>query len=119
MDLFNAAPEAAPLPARPGAESACGGCAWLETDAPVVTLLSGATVCTSCPAWREECGDRAKDVHRVLALSCREDRQTYLDAYGQERGQEALERLKAGVIQTWELRRAARAAETLPGGVAA
>jgi len=99
----------------------CAGCNALENpDLPRVTLLSGQEVTTWCECWRAECADRDIDVQRVLALPDREARQTYLAAYGQDRGPAALERLKQAILHTHALRKRQREeAEAAAAGASA
>jgi hypothetical protein len=92
--------------------SPCAGCSALDLPTTTtVTLLGGQVVCNTCPSWREECRERAEDVYRVLALPDKDARHSYLDAYGQDRGPAALERLKAAVLQMHALRRRQREEE--------
>lgn len=95
------------------ATQACAGCQALEADdAKTVTLLGGAVVCNTCPAWLEECRDRAGDVYHVLdGLHDKAARQRYLAAYGEQHGAEAEARLRAAVLQMHELRRKRREQE--------
>jgi hypothetical protein len=92
--------------ANPATLPSCGGCAALEHPAtPTVELLTGATVCTSCPAWLEETRERQKEAYAILAMSWKEDRQAHLAKVQAERGTLARERLEAVVLSTWKARR--------------
>ena len=91
----------------------CLGCSRLELpDAPVVVLLTGQTVCTSCEAWRLECLDRDREAAALLDLPDRPARLARLDALERQHGAEYRRRLEAVVLRKWEARRAARAAAT-------
>lgn len=88
------------------APPSCGGCSALERpDAPTVVLLSGATVCTSCPDWLEETQRRQKEAYKVLAMADKATRQAYLAGVAAERGSLARERLEAVIMSTWQARR--------------
>lgn len=92
------------------APDGCLGCARLEDGAtPTVTLLSGAVVCSWCPAWREECRLRQEEAYAVLRMADRETRRAYLEAMERRHGAEYRRRLEAVVLETWERRRRASA----------
>lgn len=86
----------------------CLGCSRLEDPSSnTVVLLTGATVCSYCPAWREECRLRQLEAFRVLGMSNRDVRRSHLAAREQEFGAEYRRRLEAVILETWERRRAA------------
>jgi hypothetical protein len=101
-------PELAIPPAAPdAAPGGCLGCSRLEVpDAPTVTLLTGAVVCTWCPAYRLECHDRQVEAHAVLRMPDRPTRLAHLARREAEFGSEYRRRLEAVILQTWEARRA-------------
>ena len=72
--------------------SDCLGCSYIETHS--VTLRNGTTVCTSCPAWREEC-----EVRAVANMLTDADRKAFLLKVADRRGTEAAQELRAKV---WE-----------------
>lgn len=84
----------------------CGGCSALERpDGPTVVLLSGVTVCTSCPDWLYETRERQKEAYKVLNMADKPTRQAYLAAVAAKHGALARERLEAVVMSTWQFRR--------------
>jgi len=86
----------------------CAGCAQLDRpDCETVVLLSGARVCTSCPAWLRETGMRQFEALNVLDLADRATRQRYLERREQEFGSEYRSRLSAVVLETWNRRQSA------------
>lgn len=86
----------------------CLGCARLEDPAcNTVVLLSGATVCTYCPAWLQETLLRQNEAYRVLGMPTKAARQAFLAAREREFGPEYRRRLEAVILDTWERRRAA------------
>lgn len=88
------------------AEPACLGCARLEDDAATVVLANGGgTVCTWCPAWREECATRHSRVEDILRMSSKEERHEELDRHEAAYGKVSRERLAAEVLRVWEERR--------------
>lgn len=96
-------------PADPGAApDGCLGCSRLEVpDAPTVTLLTGAVVCTWCDAWRAETLARQQEAYTVLVMHDRATRQAHLAKREAEFGPEYRRRLEAVILQTWEQRRRA------------
>jgi len=72
-----------------------------------VVLLSGATVCTYCPAWRQECLDRQNEATMVLGFRDRDARRAHLAKCEARFGAEYRKRLEAVILSTWERRRAA------------
>lgn len=86
----------------------CAGCAKLEAaDATTVVLLSGQSVCSSCPAWLTECGVRELEARRMLRMPDRAARVAHLDRREAEFGPEYRARLHAVVLDLWERRKAA------------
>ncbi len=90
--------------AAPLGDPPCG-CARLEQDDAVVTLLSGHIVCNHCPEWLAECQQRQQEAIDVLAMGSKETRQAHLAQVEAERGAEARRRLEAVIMSTWEARR--------------
>jgi len=90
----------------------CAGCARLETDAETVTLLTGAVVCTWCPAWREETRLRHEEAVWVLSMVDRETRQAHLAKREAVFGAEYRRRLEAVIMEMWHARQARLNAET-------
>lgn len=90
---------------EPAGDPPCAGCAALEQDGAVVTLLSGHVVCRHCHAWRDECRQRQQEAIDVLAMGSKEARQAHLARVEQERGAEARKRLEDVILSTWEARR--------------
>ena len=89
----------------------CLGCSRLEVaDAPTVVLLSGQTVCSWCPDWREETRGREVEARAVLSMGSRDTRRAHLDRIEARHGHEYRRRLEAVVLGLWERRRAAAAA---------
>lgn len=89
----------------------CLGCQRLELpDCPTVVLLSGSTVCTWCPAWREETAAREVEAHAILRMVDRDTRLAHLETVEARHGAEYRRRLEATVLQLWEARRARRLA---------
>lgn len=87
-------------------------CARLSApDGQTVVLLSGATVCNYCPAWRSETMLRQQEAFRVLAMSSRDVRRNHLSAREREFGPEYRRRLEAVILETWERRRASAAGD--------
>ena len=78
-----------------------------------VTLLSGATVCTWCPAWQRETAHRAMVANRILALGSLTQRRAALALLSEELGIDYGERLEAAVRQIWALRKARLSSEPL------
>lgn len=72
--------------------SDCLGCSYIETHS--VTLRNGTTVCTSCPAWREEC-----EVRAVANMLTDADRKSFLSKVSDLRGKEAAQELRAKVLE--------------------
>lgn len=92
--------------AVPAAEDAgCAGCARLESG-PTVELLTGQTVCTWCPAWRQETALRQEEANSVLAMTDRATRLAHLESREREFGPEYRRRLERVVLETWKRRRA-------------
>lgn len=86
----------------------CDHCARLGDPAcKTVVLLSGPTVCTYCPAWREETRERQEEANRVLGFIDRETSIAHLDEVERTRGAEARKRLEAVIMDAWRRRRAA------------
>jgi hypothetical protein len=75
-----------------------------------VVLLSGVTVCTYCPAWKEETFALQVEAYAVLAMDSKPRRVAHLDAREQAYGPAYRARLSAVVLDSWERRRAAAAA---------
>lgn len=99
-----------PMPEPP---DGCLGCQRLEApDCQTVALLSGATVCSWCPAWREECASREVEARAILDMIDRDTRLAHLAKLEARHGSEYRRRLEAVVLQLWEARRARRAAAT-------
>jgi len=99
----SAAPNPTPVP-----PDGCLGCARLEDPAcTTVTLLSGALVCSWCPAWREETHARQLEACAVLEMADKPTRLAHLAKREAEFGAEYRRRLEAVILQTWERRRAA------------
>lgn len=97
-----------PVPALP---DGCLGCQRLELpDCPTVVLLSGPTVCSWCPAWREETAAREVEARAILRMPDRNDRLAHLAKLEARHGAEYRRRLEAVVLQLWEARRARRLA---------
>lgn len=95
------------LPALPLPDG-CLGCSRLEDPAcNTVVLLSGPTVCTWCPAWKEETRLRQDEAFAVLDMASKEVRLAFLARREAEFGSEYRRRLEAVVLQTWQRRRAA------------
>jgi hypothetical protein len=91
----------------------CLGCSRLEVaDAPTVVLLSGQTVCSWCPDWREETRGREVEARWLLTLSSKATRVAHLEKREAEFGPEYRRRLEAAVLGLWERRRAAAAASS-------
>lgn len=64
--------------------SVCLGCSGIETKP--VTLITGETVCSYCPAWKQECLDRdnkAKELMGMELVPRRAAFRAYRDAHGQ------------------------------------
>lgn len=96
-----------PTPTPP---DGCLGCQRLELpDCPTVVLLSGPTVCSWCPAWREETAAREVEARAILRMADRQTRLDHLAAREAAFGAEYRRRLEAVVLQLWEARRARRA----------
>lgn len=87
----------------------CSGCQRLEgDDALIVELgLTGCTVCTHCPAWRDECLDRHKDAMSVLMLNSKDQRRAYVEARRGDAGDVIASRLETAVREEHARRRAA------------
>ena len=97
-----------PLTSIVPAPDGCLGCARLaDPECNTVALLSGATVCTYCPAWLSETLLRQNEATRVLGMASRDARRAHLDAREREFGPEYRRRLEAVIMSTWERRRAA------------
>lgn len=95
-------PDFDPTPAPP---DGCLGCQRLELpDCPTVVLLSGATVCTWCPAWREETAAREVEARAILRMADRQTRLDHLAKLEARHGAEYRRRLEAVVLQLWEAR---------------
>jgi hypothetical protein len=83
----------------------CAGCAKLEDGSkPVVTLLSGQTVCSWCPHWRMKTGGRQQEANEVLRMVDRDTRRTFIASRRAEFGDEYADRLEAVVLATWKAR---------------
>jgi hypothetical protein len=90
----------------------CLGCVRLENQtAEAVTLLSGAVVCSWCPAWLTETRDRHNEAALVLRMVNRETRRAHLDSREAEFGALYRERLEAAILSLWESQRAALSTE--------
>jgi hypothetical protein len=97
-----------PKPEPVGPPDGCLGCARLEDPAcATVVLLTGATVCSWCPAWKAETFDRQQEAYAVLAMANKPTRVAHLDAREAAFGPEYRRRLEATILETWERRRAA------------
>ena len=91
----------------------CLGCQRLEAGDQLVELSGrnlGRTVCTWCPAWREECHERFELVLRILAMSDIDARRNTLDDTRRHFGDLAADRLKAEVLAEHARRKARREA---------
>lgn len=86
-------------------ENECLGCQRLEEGAEVVTLVSGAVVCTWCPSWQHECAERHRKALRVLELASRDDRLRYVADYRAANGDLAADRLETEVRRVYAVRR--------------
>jgi len=76
----------------------CLGCQACEAG-PVVTLVSGRTVCTSCPSWRLEC--EARELLDMLL----EARRAALSDREARRGVESVAELKTVMKAVFEARK--------------
>lgn len=76
----------------------CLGCQHIDTHP--VTLLDGTVVCSTCEAWRAEC-----EARMLLDRFDLNGRREYLAHVQRKRGDAALQRLKALILQVWEARR--------------
>lgn len=73
--------------------SECLGCQRCEDEAtPMVTLLSGSIVCSSCPEWLEEC-----EGSHLLNMPLQQRREA-LTNREKTRGRDGVEKLKALMI---------------------
>jgi hypothetical protein len=90
----------------------CAGCAKLEDESvPTVVLLSGASVCSWCPAWLRETQARHVEAQQVLGMVDRDTRQAHLAKRAADFGAEYRRRLEAVIMEIWNARQA-RLAET-------
>lgn len=71
---------------------------------PVVTLLTGETVDSSAPEWRDECLRRHHHVLNMRRLSLPR-RRDYLDNVLRREGAEAERRLRDEFARDWERRK--------------
>lgn len=69
-----------------------------------VELATGATVCTWCPLWRQECQDRHNDLNTVMKGANRLARRSLTDSLGGSRGEVYKARLEAEIIRVWNTR---------------
>lgn len=96
---------------------ACAGCAKLEDPAiEQVVLLTGQTVCSYCPDWRDECRQRQIEADAVLAMVDKPTRLDHLAKREAEFGSEYRRRLEEVVLDTWKRRRAAVPEEAVDAG---
>lgn len=83
----------------------CSPCTG-PAGAPRTTLVCGTEVCTWCPRWREETGNREREARWVLRMVDRETRREHLAAREAEFGPEYRRRLEAVVMAIWQRRQA-------------
>lgn len=92
----------------PATAQTCAGCQSLEQpDTKTVALLSGQTVCSSCPDWQAECKDRHDEALKVLGMAWKDDRIAYLGRVEAQRGAEARKRLEVVIMAQWKARNGA------------
>lgn len=69
----------------------CLGCQSCESG-PVVTLITGKTVCTACPDWKDECAARKTKADELMAMPLDQRREAF-KGYREEMGPVAAARL--------------------------
>lgn len=74
--------------------------------APRVTLVCGTEVCSYCPRWRAETGEREREARWMLRMASRDTRRAHLAAREAEFGPEYRRRLEAVVMAIWQRRQA-------------
>ena len=95
----------------PAAPDGCLDCPRLALpNCTTVVLLSGATVCSWCPAHREECASREVEARAILRMVDRSTRIRHLETLEARHGSEYRRRLESVVLQLWEARRSRNAA---------